>query len=156
MARKATFFLLLLVITYSSVKIKEVESKGLLWETAISVQKACLWLLEHQNADGSWGVGMLEQSRLTPLITNSLLSCGLSADDERIAKALSWISRNRLSIQEPASLAFAVDSFLRAEKEDVTLNFLLQDLISMQKEDGSWEESVVLTSISILAIKSSR
>ncbi|RLG48570.1 MAG: hypothetical protein DRN92_00740 [Thermoproteota archaeon] len=144
------------MITYSSVKIKEVESKGLLWETAISVQKACLWLLEHQNADGSWGVGMLEQSRLTPLITNSLLSCGLSADDERIAKALSWISRNRLSIQEPASLAFAVDSFLRAEKEDVTLNFLLQDLISMQKEDGSWEESVVLTSISILAIKSSR
>jgi len=147
---------MLLSITYPSLKITEVEGKDLLWETAISVQKACMWLLENQNADGSWGIGMLEQSRLTPLITDSLLSCGLSVDDERIAKALSWISRNRLSIQEPASLAFAVDSFLRAEKEDVTLNSLLQDLISMQEEDGSWEESVVLTSISILAIKSSQ
>ncbi len=134
----------------------KVESMDSLLKTAISIQKACLWLLENQNADGSWGVGMLEQSRLTPLIADSLLSCGLSVEDERIAKALSWISRNRRSIREPASLAFAIDSFLRAEKADATLNSLLQDLISMQKDDGSWDESIVLTSISILAIKSSQ
>ena len=156
LVRRALILSLFILILLSSIHTEQVKGKNPLWETAISVQKACLWLLENQNADGSWGFGSLEQSRLTPLIANALLSCGISPEDERISKALSWISRNRLSIQELASLGFAIDSFLRAGKEGYTLNSLLRDLISSQKEDGSWEESIILTSIAILAIKSSQ
>ncbi len=155
LVRRALTLSLLILILFSSIKMEEVRGKDSLWETAILVQKACLWLLENQNADGSWGFSSLEQSRLTPLIVSALLSCGLSPEDERISKALSWISRNRLSVQEPASQAFAIDSFLRAEREGYTLNSLLRDLISAQKENGSWEDSITLTSIAILAIKSS-
>lgn len=158
LTRKALLVALILLTFFSSIGRSGIgcNDGDSLWETAISVQKACLWLLENQNADGSWGSGALEQARLTPLITDSLLSCGLPAEDERIAKALFWISRNRLSIREPASLAFAIDSFLRAGKEDSTLNSLLQNFISMQDEDGSWEQSITLTSIAILAIRSSQ
>ena len=158
MTRKALFITLILLTFPLSIEIDEIgcNNGDSLWETVISVQKACLWLLENQNADGSWGSGALEQARLTPLITDSLLSCGLPVEDERIAKALFWISRNRLSIREPASLAFAIDSFLRARREDPTLNSLIQSFISMQGEDGSWEQSIALTSIAILAIRSSQ
>ena len=125
-------------------------------DVAISAQTACLWLLERQNADGSWGGSLSEQARLTPLVLYALLSCDVPKGARAVLDAIAWVELNKLRFSDVSSKSRVISSlYLAGKGGGGTSTYLMNSLQNSQRPNGSWDDEAESTTLAVIAAKNS-
>lgn len=121
------------------------------------VDKAISWLVQMQNWDGSWGGSDDDRVKLTSLVIWALRKAGIDISNETIQKGVSWLKSryNKGSYGSIIGTASAVIGLLAAGEnpQNLTIKNAITWLLTQQKDDGSWEESLQTTFFVIKAIK---